>query len=213
MDECTLYIVRHGEILSNKEDIYAGASDEELTPLGVESADNFGKEAASWDIEAIYSSPIRRAVQTAEIINGHIGKELLIEDGLKEIKMGPWEGLRIEEVARRFPEDFRVWMTKPGDFRIDGRETLGELQTRAVEAVLEIKAELVATSSPGPALAITHVAIIRVLFLYYNNRPLNDYKKISVPNLSVFKLVLCGDKDPTFEYLDLKTLRLPTTNH
>jgi len=183
MGECTLYMIRHGEILSNKKDIYAGSSNEELTPLGVESADNFGRQAASWDIEAIYSSPIRRAVQTAEIINAHIGAELLIEEGFKEIEMGPWEGLRINDVEGRFPEDYKVWMTRPGDLKLAGRETLAELQARAVKAV-----KAIFEGNRAVVLAVTHVAVIRCLQLYFNEEPLNSYKSIDVPNVSVFKI-------------------------
>ncbi|VAW38764.1 hypothetical protein MNBD_DELTA02-605 [hydrothermal vent metagenome] len=204
MGDFTLYLVRHGEILSNREDIYAGASDEELTPPGAESANDFGREAASWNIDAVYSSPVRRAVQTAEIINSHLGKELVIDGGFGEIKMGPWEGLRIKDVAERFPEDFKVWMTRPGDLRVRGRESLGELQTRAVESVLKIKAGRAATfktSNSCPVLAVSHVAVIRVLFLYYNNRPLNEYKKIKVANLSAFKLVF-SDTGTSFEAIE-----------
>ncbi len=185
MNECTIYLIRHGEILSNKDDVYAGWSGEELTEQGRASAQNLGKEAKDWSIEAIYTSPIRRAVQTAEIINSYLGKELFTEDGLKEIKMGPWEGLRIGDVEERFPEDFKTWQTRPGDLRVEGRETLEELQRRTVTAVMKIF-----KAHSGAVLAVTHVAIIRVLFLYYNYRPLNDYKKIDVPNLSVFKLTL-----------------------
>jgi len=176
-------MIRHGEILSNKEGVYAGSSDEELTPEGVEMADDFAREAASWNIEAIYSSPIRRAVQTAEIINGRIGAELLIEEGFKEITMGPWEGLRIEDVARRFPDDFKIWMTRPGELKLPGRETLSELQARAVEAV-----KSVFETRSGVVLAVTHVAVIRSLQLYFDEEPLNLYKSIDVPNVSVFRI-------------------------
>lgn len=180
-------MTRHGEILSNKKDIYAGWSDEELTEEGRVSADTLGKETGDWNIEAIYSSPIRRAMQTAEIINGHIGTELFIEDGFKEIRMGPWEGLPINDVASLFPEDFNVWMTRPGELKLKGRETLAEVQARAVEAVKKIF-----NAHNGAVLAVTHVAIIRCLQLYFDNESLNLYKKISVPNVSVFRIKETG---------------------
>ncbi len=185
-------MIRHGEILSNKEDIYAGWSDEELTPAGERSARAMGERLAGLGIEAIYTSPIRRAVQTAELINLELGKELFIEEGFKEIKMGPWEGLKIRDVERRFPEDFKCWMASPGDLQVEGRESLAQLQARAVAGVENVVCKIPESGGSGPSvvLAVTHVAIIRVLFLYYNARPLNDYKKVKVPNLSVFKLTL-----------------------
>lgn len=182
-NECTIYLIRHGEILSNKDEIYAGWSDEELTEYGCGSAQSLGKEVRDWNIGAIYSSPIRRAQQTAEIINTYLGKELFVEDGLTEIKMGSWEGLRIKDVQARFPEDFSTWQTRPADLIIEGRETLKELQARAVEAV-----ERILEANRGVVLAVTHVAVIRCLQLYYNKEPLNSYKTIDVPNLSVFKI-------------------------
>ncbi len=211
MDECTIYFIRHGEILSNKEDVYAGWSDEELTPEGEQSARRMGEKLSEVGIEALFSSPIRRAVQTAELINLDLGKELITEPGFKEIKMGPWEGLRIKDIEGLFPEEFELWMTRPGDLVIEGRDTLGELQARAVAGVEKVIMKAVGKvkekgkvkeTGTSVVLVVTHVAIIRVLFLYYNGRPLNDYKKINVPNLSVFKLTL-SKKAASFTPIEL----------
>ena len=182
------YLVRHGEIDSNIKKVYAGWSEEGLTEKGVRQAEEAGKVLTGKGIGALYCSPLRRAVRTAEIIGGIIGKEPISDDSFKEIKLGPWEGLSEDEIGRKFPEEWRVWNAKPGELRLDGRETLGELQVRVLEGVRRQRSEVGGQRS-GKIVVVTHVAIIRVIKLYIEGRDLNEYKKVPVPgNGEVFEI-------------------------
>lgn len=173
------YLVRHGEIESNIKKVYAGWSEEPLTENGVRQAEEAGKVLTGKGIGALYCSPLKRAFQTAEIIGGIIGKEPIPDDSFKEIKLGPWEGLSEGEVARRFPEEWQIWNTRPGDLKLDGRETLKALQERVLEGVFGRR--LTQMDAELRAVVVTHVAIIRVLMLYSEGRDLNEYKKVPVP--------------------------------
>ncbi len=182
--EGTIYFVRHGRTHSNAMRIYAGRSDEGLTAEGRRQAEEMAEAVCGWGVYAVYTSPIRRAVQTARILNSRIKKEIVVEERLTEIRMGPWEGMSEDEVAKSFPEEYNTWLKTPADLRLEGRETLDELRRRALEGVERILAR-----TPGvPCLAVTHVAVIRCLYLHFNDLPLNLYKTIEVPNLSVFRL-------------------------
>jgi len=176
--------MRHGLTESNKKKIYAGRSNEGLIGLGIEGIRNIGKKMRGLGIEKIYSSPIRRAVQTAEIIDSFLDVGVEVEENLEEMRLGPWEGLSEEEVAERFPEQWKVWNTEPSKLKVDGRETLKEVQVRALEAVRRIYG----CSDCSKVLAVTHVALIRLLMIYYNEMNMDDYRKIDVKNGGLFLL-------------------------
>jgi len=179
-----IYLMRHGLTESNKKKIYAGRSNEGLIGLGIEGIRNIGKKMRGLGIEKIYSSPIRRAVQTAEIIDSFLDVGVEVEENLEEMRLGPWEGLSEEEVAERFPEQWKVWNTEPSKLKVDGRETLKEVQVRALEAVRRIYG----CSDCSKVLAVTHVALIRLLMIYYNEMNMDDYRKIDVKNGGLFLL-------------------------
>jgi broad specificity phosphatase PhoE len=179
-----IYIVRHGLTESNKKKIYAGWNDECLCEEGIINLFEIGRKLKEFKIERIFSSPIRRTVQTAEVINSFLNKRIEIEKNLKEMKMGPWEGLSEDEVAERFPNEWKIWKSRPSELKIDGREKLEELQIRALDGIRRIAEDL----DSSRILAVTHVAIIRVLMIYYNNWCLDDYRKIDVPNGACYLL-------------------------
>jgi alpha-ribazole phosphatase/probable phosphoglycerate mutase len=179
-----IYIIRHGLTESNKKKIYAGWSDECLCEEGVVNLFEIGRKLKEFKIERIFSSPIRRTIQTAEVINSFLNKRIEIEENLKEMKMGLWGGLSENEVAERFPNELKIWNSRPSKLKIDDRETLEELQIRALNGIRRISEDL----DRSRILAVTHVAIIRVLMIYYNNWSLDDYRKIDVPNGACYLL-------------------------
>lgn len=177
-----IYIIRHGLTESNKKKIYAGWGEENLCKEGIIALLEVGRKLKKLKIEKIYSSPIRRAVQTAGLINSFLNKAVEIEENFKEMKMGPWEGLSEDEVAEKFPKEWKIWNSKPSRLKLDGRETLKELQLRTLKAIKKISNY----SDCSIILAVTHVALIRVLIIYYNNLSLDNYRKIDVPNEAVY---------------------------
>ena len=179
-----IYLIRHGLTESNKKKIYAGWSDESLCQEGVSALLEIGKKSKKFKIEKIFSSPIRRAVQTAEVINSFLNITIEIEENLKEMKMGPWEGLSEEEVVKKFPNEWKIWNSKPSELKLYGREPLRKLQFRALKAIKKISN----ISDCSRILAVTHVALIRVLIIYYNSLSMDNYRKIDVPNGAVYLL-------------------------
>jgi broad specificity phosphatase PhoE len=179
-----IYIMRHGLTESNKKKIYAGWSDESICNEGISDLLEIGRKLKKFKIKKIFSSPIRRAIQTADIINGSLDVPTEIEQNLQEMKMGPWEGLSEEEVTKKFPREWKIWNSKPSELKLDGRETLRDLQLRTLRAIKKISNN----SDFSRILAVTHVALIRALILFYNNLSLNDYRKINVPNGAVYLL-------------------------
>lgn len=178
-----LFFVRHGEIPANIHKIYAGRSSEGLTTRGRKQAYEIGRTLAQDAIEAVFHSPLLRTTETAEIISQHMMCEPIADDSFIELKMGPWEGLAEHEVASLYPDEWKRWNSLPAELLIEGRETLHQVQQRVLAGV---RAIIVNYPSLKTILVVTHVAVIRVIILSVENRNLNQYKLIPVPNCGTF---------------------------
>jgi broad specificity phosphatase PhoE len=179
-----LLMVRHGEIPSNVNKVYAGKSPEYLTARGVQQAIQVSEILRNQEIHALYSSPIQRALQTAQIIADATGIELRVDDSFRELEMGPWEGMSESNVARHYPDEWRIWNSRPAELRLPGRETLNELLDRALTGVRNLYRSV----SGNNTVIVTHVAIIRVLLLWHANKSMNLYKTIHVPNAEIIQI-------------------------
>ena len=180
-----IYFVRHGTIPSNKRRVYAGWSEEELDPDGVGPVKEAGVFLSGRSVRRIFSSPLKRAMQTSAILQEFLPEaEISVEAGLKEMKLGPWEGMFEDDIAVQYPAEYEVWKTTPSELRLSGRETLQQLQLRALSAVRRLES---VTREGSSVVAVTHVALIRVLWLYSNDMALDSYKTVDVPNASIFQ--------------------------
>lgn len=177
------YFLRHGEIRSNVDKVYSGWSDEALTGRGVRQVREAAGKVRDLGIRKIYCSPLKRTVQTAQIIGEYLSVRHSIEKGFIELRIGPWEGMRESDIAEQYPEQWQIWNTRPGELKLEGRETLQELQDRVLGGLGKIQSDGV-----EPVLIVTHVAIIRVMLLYSKNLDLNLYKTIDVPNAEIFEI-------------------------
>jgi len=178
------YLIRHGEIRSNKKKVYAGWSEEGLTWRGCRQAKKAAGEMFSKNIDAIYCSPLKRTVQTAKIIGHSLRIWPVISSNFKELKLGIWEGLSEGDVRRQFPKEWMVWHTRPAELYLEGRETLAELHNRVMAGMEKIRTE----SRGGSVLIVTHVAIMRILLLFTKRLDLNHYKTIPVPNAKLYDI-------------------------
>src|SRR5688500_9296373 len=97
-----LYMVRHGQTANSRENRFNGSSDPPLTAVGEAMAEAFARAYASVKWDAIYTSPMLRTRQTADPLSQQTGVQATVEDGLKEVDYGEWEGLRQDEVKERW---------------------------------------------------------------------------------------------------------------
>lgn len=193
----TLYLIRHGVIKSNLEDVYAGRSHESLTAAGVVEAERLGPKIGGWGIRAIYCSPLRRTLQTAQILNRYCRTDLIIDEDLNEIDLGKWTGLSKTQVYAGYPAAYRIWAANPGQLREDGIESLIEVQQR----VLRSANRFIQGEQPRVAAFVTHAVVVKLLVLHYRELPLDFYHKIEAPNLSVYRVTVCKQDTATVERL------------
>ena len=135
-----LYLVRHGETAWNQERRCQGISDIDLNDTGRHQAELAANSLKDVPFRAIYTSSLRRAIETAEIINRFHGVNISVEPDLRELNQGKFEGKTFQELFENYGPDLEVWWKSPANFRMpEGGETLAELQDRAWKVVQRIR--------------------------------------------------------------------------
>lgn len=125
-----LILVRHGETDWNVEDRIQGWLDIPLNEKGRQQAERLAGELARMKIVAIYSSPLKRAFQTATIIAEKHHLSVKKVSALKEINQGKWQGLLVSEAKKRYKHLYQRWLTHPLQIRPPGGESIEEVSRR-----------------------------------------------------------------------------------
>lgn len=179
-----LILVRHGRTASNVARVYAGRSDEPLDDTGRAQAREAAERLRGEGVASLYSSPLRRARETAQIMASALGVPVSVDDALTEMALGPWEGLSEEEVARRYPLEWGVWQEHPARLRLPGRETLDEVLRRVVPSL-----EHIGLAHVGETVAVvSHHAPIRVAMIHHDGGDLDRYRAAPLANCVPVKL-------------------------
>jgi probable phosphoglycerate mutase len=152
----TIVLVRHGETDWNRERRFQGHADIPLNDAGRAQVRELANQLMTETFAIAYTSPLRRASESAEILAEHLALEVRPSDALKEVDVGGWSGLTVHEIEDRFPEGFARWVEWRGAGWSDG-ETYEQLGRRVVAGLREI-AE---THGGERVLAVTHGGPIR----------------------------------------------------
>ncbi len=136
----TIVLVRHGETDWNRERRFQGHADTPLNSKGRLQAQAVAALLGDGPFSAIYTSPLRRASETADIVGRHLGLDVRPVEALREIDVGSWSGLTRTEVEARHPEGYRRWLEYAHDGWESG-ESYDALGNRVVDAIRRIAAE------------------------------------------------------------------------
>jgi broad specificity phosphatase PhoE len=130
-----LVLIRHGETDWNVTGRYQGQADPPLNAKGLEQAHLLTEELRGVHLDVLYTSPLRRALQTAQVLANALNVTLHLEPRLMEIHQGDWQGRLRADIAARYPDLFRRWETEPWEVTPPGGEHLRQVQERVSEAV------------------------------------------------------------------------------
>ena len=136
-----LIIIRHAESEWNTVGRYQGLLDPELTERGRKQAQALAEELSKEHISKVYTSPLKRTYQTAQIISERLGVPLQEDRRVIEIDHGKWSGMLVEEVKEKFPEEFEMWIKEPHRIRFEEGEGLEDVYIRVKEFIEFIKEE------------------------------------------------------------------------
>lgn len=177
-----LFIARHAQSQGNESGLVQGqgSGDPALTARGKRQAQALGKLLAKERIHATYCSPLRRAHQTAEIV----GKEpILIEQALRENRMGKLEGITHEQADERFPGMFKRFF-EDSSYRIPGGESLSDVHKRLKPFLKQLYNE----HTEETVLIVAHSTINRVLLGTLLGIPINHCRAFKQKNASLSTL-------------------------
>lgn len=133
-----IVLVRHGETDWNRVRRFQGQNGVELNEIGRAQAEALAFTLREEPLQAIYSSPLARAIQTAKAINRHHRVPLEQRSGLMEMDLGDFDGLYAKDLMREQPDFLKIWLEDPSSVRMPNGETLQEVQGRAWAVVEEI---------------------------------------------------------------------------
>jgi broad specificity phosphatase PhoE len=159
MSKTCIILVRHGETEWNVEQRFRGHHDIPLNETGIGEARALSRRLAAEPAVAVYSSKLKRAFRTAEIISEPHGLTPIGEESLSNINYGELEGLTMTEVAERFPEMHHALMHTPQLVRFPHGDTLDDLTARGMAGIHA----MIARHEGQTVIAVSHQVITRVL--------------------------------------------------
>ncbi|MEU7605693.1 bifunctional RNase H/acid phosphatase [Streptomyces sp. NPDC041003] len=158
----TFVLLRHGETALTPQKRFSGSGggDPELSPAGRAQAAAVAQAlAARGTVQTIISSPLRRCRETAQAVADRLGLAVTVEEGLREVNFGAWEGLTFAEVQERFPDDLQAWLDSPRAAPTGG----GESFTAATRRISATRDRLLAAHAGRTVLLVTHVTPVKIL--------------------------------------------------
>lgn len=154
-----LYLIRHGRTAWNREEVFRGRTDVPLDEVGRKEAYLLARRLKDEGLSALYSSPLSRAKETAEIIAAELGLRVQLAPQLIDLGFGLWEGLSVQEVKARFGRLYSLWLEEPHRLRFPEGEDLEAVRRRVVEFVEALKEQ-----HPGERVAVvSHRVVLKVL--------------------------------------------------
>lgn len=193
-----LYLIRHAKSQGNLEGIFQGRVDMPLCREGEEQLEKLALRCRDIPFDAVYTSPLQRAYQTALAVCRFHPLQPIAEPELTEISVGEWSGRPIAWLREHEPEPFECWYETPHLFQAPGGEAMSEVRERVVGAVLRILRE-----NEGKTVGVvSHGCAIWNFLSYACGQPIEEMKSLKVPgNTSVSRVTMDGTGRLTVDYM------------
>lgn len=180
--------MRHGETDWNAAEVFRGRADVGLNETGRRQAELLGEYLKKEKIEFIYSSPLKRAVDTAGAIARHQALKVNPVENLIDFNFGDWQGLSLRDVQQKYPELYRDWRDTPEQVTIPGGESLEDVLRRAVPFI----EDAVMRCGEGRIVFVSHRIVIKVLVCALLGIDLSYFWKIRI-DVGGLTRFTCGD--------------------
>ncbi len=181
-----LYLLRHGETKWNRLAKTQGCMDTDLSEAGLVQAEKLAQRLVSEGINVIYSSNLKRACITAQIIGDVLNAPIDIQPDLREMNFGRWEGMNIHDIKEEYFDIYRLWLSNPKKARIPDAEGLKQVQNRAMEVINGI----IALHKGDNIAIVSHGVTLKCLVLGVLGIDLSNMSKIRIDNCSISQLIL-----------------------
>ncbi|MFH1313456.1 MAG: histidine phosphatase family protein [Candidatus Eisenbacteria bacterium] len=152
------FLIRHGETEFNRLGIFRGRYEVDLNDRGRRQAGEIGAALANEGIDFILTSPLSRAVETAEIVSRSIGVEYKVDEAFNNISLGEWQGVEKKTIQHDYPDQWKLWTSKPENLVIPGGETVEQVRQRSFSRLVDITLNRRSTFA-----VVTHRSVIKTL--------------------------------------------------
>jgi len=154
-----ILLVRHGETDLNAGEIFRGRVDVDLNQEGMKQAELLGDYLGREKIDLVYSSPLKRAVKTAEAVTRPHNLEVNVAESLIDFDYGEWQGIPLREVGEKYGELYRDWLDTPEQVRVPGGESLEDVRSRTMPFLEDAVMRL----DEGKIVFVSHRVVHKVL--------------------------------------------------
>ncbi len=179
-----LYLVRHGESIGNLNKRYCGITDVELSLEGMEQAKIASSNLKELNVSKIYTSPLKRAYKTAEIISKELNVGLSIVDCIKEINFGIFENMTWEEMQENNKIETDNWINQGFEYKFPKGESYLDIIERISDFIDKI-------NDSENSVIVSHFGVIQSILLYYKSA---DYNNIWDHHISNCDIVVLNNK-------------------
>lgn len=194
----TLLLIRHGETEWNTLGKFQGCTDINLSEEGIKQAELL-KDRLKGDFDFIYTSPLSRALETANILVADTNKKVSIANEIREINFGEWEGLTLREISERYPEIFKAWRSdKKESYICGGDSSINNAANRAVKCILDI----VSKHKGEKIVIVAHGGIIKAGLIGLFDWDMTMYHKIALGNTCINTITFNDDLKPVLAGLN-----------
>ena len=189
-----IIFVRHGETDWNAIRRIQGHSESQLNETGKLQAAALRPRIEAMGIDSIYCSPSDRTTETKEILTQNLPLETNYDPDLKEILLGPWEGMMWSDIEKDHPGEVRHFREQPELFKLEGAETFQQMQDRGLKILNKIVKESTAARK-SCVLVVSHGAFIKTLMAGVAGIPVSRLgEQAALPNCSVSIVRVDGEK-------------------
>jgi len=178
--------MRHGETAWNNQRRVMGRLEIPLNRQGTAQSRRVAKLLPELEVRAIYSSPLKRALDTAFIIAGSQSLTVETDANLTEVAFGRWEGLQFEELVK--DPAYHHFLRDPLGAAVPGGETLPAVQKRGLRALRRAMREY----PDDRLLFVSHGDVIRAILCHYLNLPLVEFRRLRIDNGSLSAVEVDG---------------------
>lgn len=185
-----LILVRHGETASNKRSTYCGWTDRSLNETGIKQAYSARDKLSGVKINKIYSSPLKRAAKTAEIINESFGQKIIYSDALRERNFGVWDDMSYKDICVKFPKEVKLWENDWINYCIQD----GESALEAHERVTAFIDSLISENKKGTFIVVTHLGCVRSIIAHLLGMGIQGVWRFRVDTGSITRLIINNEK-------------------
>ncbi len=175
-----IILARHGETIWNREEIFRGRADVRLNETGIKQAELLAGYLKETSLEAVLSSPLRRARDTAAIVAKPHNLAVEIHDGLIDFDYGEWAAITRREAEAKWPGLYEKWFNTPHLVAMPGGERLSDMRERLTGVIREVTSKY-----RDSVVLVSHRAVNRVIICYLLGLDDSHFWNVNMDNASI----------------------------